>query len=212
MKITNHELAFLNSITEGKDLYGIRLHTPGLLNEHTYIEETMKALKKDGIVDGDRNLTGAGAGIAKLLEQYRNSKKYVQINHMHMGIQDNDKSVVLTKTNDGMYDLSCLYTVDALYWACMQFPVFREERFAKSCDETAVKMSYDKWMELMQGYRKSFFCVRVHNGQEQIQKDVYYWGYEKIFLYDGRMEDITEVSLKTLRQKMADYISINPAG
>ena len=105
MRITENELVFFHSITKGDGLLGLPVRLRYKHDKEAAIQDTLKGLAKKGYIKDRDQLTFEGVLQAKNIELYKNAKRHVIINYLHIALYDETQCVIIQQLKNGDYEI-----------------------------------------------------------------------------------------------------------
>lgn len=205
MKFTENEMVFLNSITEGKYIFGLNIEFSYKNNRAAEIENTIQGLIKKGILESETKLSSVGFLPAKALEMYKESKIYIRINDLKAAIINDSEMIAISPAENNQFELQRVPKAVILYLILEKFSVLRNK--LKSVDSKPEKIEED---DILKEIKKSEGHILIEKFEETSYKTgcVYYWNKENMVKYDflTKIKEYTEAV--SVRNEIAEILEV----
>lgn len=182
MEFTQEELIGLNSILGESPIEGIALPVIPFQDRQAFVEKTIQSLEKKGIVEDKKKLTPLGSTILRALEGYKKAENKLFVNHLRIGLADEEIVVVIAGKKD-KYDIS-LQRKEILIQALLTAYPYLKEAQAGRTKREAKYLPYKEWEASVKEIPEENLLVisPCHNGRLEEQK-LYYWKDGEAYCY-----------------------------
>jgi len=208
MNFTDGEMVFMNSITKGDQLYGLRFQTPGIINESNYIKETLEELRKKEILDSDDKLSEEGVIYASLLEKFKAAKNRLIINNMQVAlIGKSDNAICIIRNNTSTNEMTLVKCYEILIKLIKDCPYLRKKTEEYNIEEKHIEAS--EWYEDMKKHQYDFINITVISNEKKKCDRVFY--YDKINGYEyDKLTKIERIATpQYIRMFLMEELGIN---
>jgi len=183
MNFTDGEMVFMNSITNGDKLYGLRFQTPGIINESNYINETLQELRKKDILCSDDKLSEEGIIYTYLFEKFKSAKSRLIINSMHVALIDkSDNAICIIRNDTSGNEMVLVKCYDILIKLIKDCSYLREKTEEYNIAEKSIETS--QWFENMKNNQFDIINITVMNNEKTKCDRVFYYDKIKGYEYD----------------------------
>lgn len=144
MRFSEKELVCFNSLLDGKRIFGTNFSVKKQVG-NKYIEDAIKELKSNNLLNEKEKPNEAFVAAVKLLEEYKKADKYLIINKVKIALKQNKKYLVCLANIENAYELTAINKELMLYKIITASPFLtRENRCEK---EKTMTITQEQWFK-----------------------------------------------------------------
>lgn len=205
MRFSEHEMVFLNSITKGNEVFGIPLHFIPEQDRETEVQKTIQGLVEKGVLESETKLSPKGLLPARALECYKECKKHLIINYLHIGLLSSKEAIVIIPLKNKEYEMMRLPRTAILYKLLEQYPILRGAACQITTEPEIEDM--DTFLRELKQYDGNIMVGEFEEDKVR-QEQVYFWKDSNLYQYDLNNEVRREISPDSLRRKFLRMLEI----
>lgn len=180
MRFTSNEMMFFHSITPGETVLGYRFFFPRGEKGKIEEEKTIQSLIKKGVLESKDRLAEKGFYPAKAMEDYKNSKKHIIINRLHLALPENGDMVMIYPVEEE-YEMCRINSAVLLFLCIKNFPFLCGGKEDK--DIIMEQPGLDRVLgELYEN--ESNILIGEYQEQKAVRERIFYQKDNKDYIYD----------------------------
>ena len=185
MNFTDGEMVFMNSITNEKKLYGLRFITPGIINENSYIKDTIQELKKKNIINKEEKLSEEGIICSYIFEEFKSSKNRLIINNIQIALMnESDCAICLIRNGNNSNEIIIVKRDTLLLKLITDCAYLRKKTEDNLIQEKSIENQ--QWCEDIKKFEGDIISVEVIQEEKKKCEKVFYWNEKNGYEYDVR--------------------------
>lgn len=204
MQITQMELIFLNSITPGDHIWGIPLRPEKTEDHEKLYRDTIAGLVQKRLLESETRLSILGAAAAKVIDDYKQSEKYIIINRLHIALLPGCEGAIIIQTEPGNYEILRQNRVAILLQILRQYEEFRA---AGERQDISAILPLRQFMEKLSRCSGNMLLGKFDN-QRSVEEGVLYWDKQNICYYDVKTERSRRMSAPQVRNFLAGILEL----
>lgn len=199
MRLTNHEIVFLTSVSRGRVPLGVAYQLPKQDEKEFFMKETVRSLVKKGILDEEEKLTKEGTALLWAWEQYRNSSTHIRLNHVTAAVLPGDALVTVMETEEGC-EAACMRS------ELLMTELLKQSEYLRRGEEKPERgrwqdISGKEWKEKLEESDDAIYLAEYHSGR-LVSEKVYFWKGQKGYLFHKSQGRIRELSPGVMRRQI----------
>lgn len=206
MKFTENEMVFFNSITPGDNLLGFPIELNVSTTIDNALSDTIKSLIAKGVLDSEDKLSKKGALPAKAIDDYKNAKKHVIINKLHIALLEKESVVIIALPN-GEYDVMRMPNASILY--------FLLDKYKELCVKSEDIIEHDEKIEINEFFEQyeelvdlRSLVVGTYEEKKPIKGYVFYWDKGEAYRYDLIKKNHSKINPVLVRHEICDALCV----
>lgn len=205
MKFTENEMVFFNSITDGESLFGIPITFRIKSSQREEIDKTISSLAAKGVLEKESKLSKKGALPASAIEDYKNAKKYVIINYLHIAITDKD-AVVIIPLKNFEYEVMRIPTEAIMVMLLKKYEILCRKTNGQVTENKYVNI--DNILRELNEKRYSSIILGIFENDKTVNEYVYFWDDINTYRYDFKKQIKSKIDPVIVRKEIAGALSI----
>lgn len=183
MTLTNNELLFLNSLQDGRAIFGVGIK-PAFFASDEFVDSTIEGLKQKGYIQENGKLSKEIMVPAMALEQYKSAETYVVFDTIRAALTVENKVVSIIERKEKYTLLSCL-PEEFLHILISSAEILNTD-LDRSCAETELPFQDQELAELIQENEYSHSCILLkHQKGKTTYSALLFWNKDTIMLYNN---------------------------
>ncbi len=148
VEYTMNEILCYNSLLDGKKIQGIRLMFPPITRKQTIIDDTLKQLKEEKLVDETGKLTAAGEAKLHIIRTYKQADTFLSLNNIAISFQNNRKMIMAVQNKEGKFMLETGDRAGIMLGLMKEYPFLQCQDKNEQKEMEPTILSEERWEEL----------------------------------------------------------------
>jgi hypothetical protein len=204
-----NQIKVLNRALDGEDIYGL----PSL-KEKPISSVQIELIKSDllamGILNSHDTLTNEGAMLTRKIKQYKESNKYIHLNHMIIAPIDEGKAIVMK----GSIEDIIFVTVDTTKIVDQLSGIYKFLSIDSKVKEIGIgsEISRTSLKEIFIKYKiktDNSFILKTHNQTKALTTNEVYFAFdENLYVFRSDDNELSTISSKNINNLLKERLSV----
>lgn len=209
VEYTINEILCYNSLLDRKKIQGIRLMFSPVTMKQEIIENTMKQLKEEQLVDEAGRLTVVGEAKLHIIRTYKDSDKYLLINNIAISFQKNRKMIMAVQNEEGKFIFETGDRTGIMLGLVKEYSFLQQKDNSSQKKREHMILSKEQWSEIEERLElKNFILLQKYERDKMKENIALFSDKMKCYEYNFESRELTEREPSEIRRKIMILLEV----